>query len=113
MHTIACSFTLRKNAKRAAETMIRKGTAPAVWRLVMLSSSRTPPNKPSSMALRRGDPTIASCGGRKKPEEQPHALQKIIGKLAARTEHARPTAELLSPVLQLCDGGARLPNQLS
>jgi len=30
MHTIACSFTLRKNAKRAAETMIRKGTAPAV-----------------------------------------------------------------------------------
>jgi hypothetical protein len=30
MHTIACSFTLRKNAKRAAETMIRKGTAPVV-----------------------------------------------------------------------------------
>jgi hypothetical protein len=30
MHTIACSFTLRKNAKRAAETMIRKGSAPAV-----------------------------------------------------------------------------------
>jgi hypothetical protein len=30
MHTIACSFTLRKNAKRAAETMIRKGTASAV-----------------------------------------------------------------------------------
>ena len=30
MHTIACSFTLRKNAKRAAETLIRKGTAPAV-----------------------------------------------------------------------------------
>jgi hypothetical protein len=30
MHTIACSLTLRKNAKRAAETMIRKGTAPAV-----------------------------------------------------------------------------------
>ena len=24
------SFTLRKNAKRAAEAMIRKGTAPAV-----------------------------------------------------------------------------------
>src|SRR3984893_9656082 len=30
MHTIACPFTLRKNAKRAAEAMIRKGTAPAV-----------------------------------------------------------------------------------
>src|ERR1700731_4760155 len=30
MHTIACSFTLRKNAKRAAEAMIRKGIAPAV-----------------------------------------------------------------------------------
>ena len=26
----ASSFTLRKNAKRAAEAMIRKGTAPAV-----------------------------------------------------------------------------------
>ena len=26
MHTIACSFTLRKNAKRAAETMISKAT---------------------------------------------------------------------------------------
>ena len=30
MHTTACSFTLRKNAKRAAEAKIRKGTAPAV-----------------------------------------------------------------------------------
>jgi hypothetical protein len=30
MDTTASSFTLRKNAKRAAETMIRKGTAPAV-----------------------------------------------------------------------------------
>src|SRR6476619_5762294 len=30
MDTTAPSFTLRKNAKRAAEAMIRKGTAPAV-----------------------------------------------------------------------------------
>src|SRR6476660_5413025 len=30
MDTTAHSFTLRKNAKRAAEAMIRKGTAPAV-----------------------------------------------------------------------------------
>jgi hypothetical protein len=30
MDTTASSFTLRKNAKRAAEVMIRKGTAPAV-----------------------------------------------------------------------------------
>src|SRR5271170_7254461 len=30
MHTTASRFTLRKNAKRAAEAMIRKGTAPAV-----------------------------------------------------------------------------------
>jgi hypothetical protein len=30
MDTTVCSFTLRKNAKRAAEAMIRKGTAPAV-----------------------------------------------------------------------------------
>ena len=30
MDTTASSFTLRKNAKRAAETMIRKGTAPTV-----------------------------------------------------------------------------------
>src|SRR5580692_5411108 len=30
MDTTASSFTLRKNAKRAAEAMIRKGTAPAV-----------------------------------------------------------------------------------
>src|ERR1700722_6889367 len=30
MRTTASSFTLRKNAKRAAEAMIRKGTAPAV-----------------------------------------------------------------------------------
>src|SRR6202521_2509495 len=30
MGTTASSFTLRKNAKRAAEAMIRKGTAPAV-----------------------------------------------------------------------------------
>src|SRR6202047_5133734 len=30
MNTTASSFTLRKNAKRAAEAMIRKGTAPAV-----------------------------------------------------------------------------------
>ena len=30
MHTTASSFTLRQNAKRAAEAMIRKGTAPAV-----------------------------------------------------------------------------------
>ena len=30
MGTTASSFTLRKNAKRAAETMIRKGIAPAV-----------------------------------------------------------------------------------
>src|SRR5437764_13397652 len=30
MDSTACSFTLRKNAKRAAEAMIRKGTAPAV-----------------------------------------------------------------------------------
>src|SRR5207237_4804994 len=30
MDTTASSFTLRKNAKRAAEGMIRKGTAPAV-----------------------------------------------------------------------------------
>src|ERR1700731_5348113 len=29
MDTTASSFTLRKNAKRAAEAMIRKGTAPA------------------------------------------------------------------------------------
>src|SRR5271168_5344922 len=30
MDTTASSFTLRKNAKRSAEAMIRKGTAPAV-----------------------------------------------------------------------------------
>ena len=30
MDTTASSFTLRKNAKRAAEAMIRKGTSPAV-----------------------------------------------------------------------------------
>src|SRR6266480_2719812 len=30
MDTTASSFTLRKNAKRAAEAMIQKGTAPAV-----------------------------------------------------------------------------------
>ena len=30
MDTTAFSFTLRKNAKRAAEAMIRKGTAPAI-----------------------------------------------------------------------------------
>src|ERR1700730_13931353 len=30
MDTTASSFTLHKNAKRAAEAMIRKGTAPAV-----------------------------------------------------------------------------------
>src|ERR1700730_15695891 len=30
MHTIACSFTLPRNAKRAAEAMIRKGIAPVV-----------------------------------------------------------------------------------
>ena len=30
MNTTASSFTLRKNAKRAAEAMIRNGTAPAV-----------------------------------------------------------------------------------
>jgi hypothetical protein len=30
MDTTASSFTLRKNAKRAAEAMIRKGTAPAI-----------------------------------------------------------------------------------
>ena len=30
MDTTASSFTLRKNAKRAAEAMIRKGIAPAV-----------------------------------------------------------------------------------
>ena len=30
MDTTASSFTLRKNAKRAAEAMIRNGTAPAV-----------------------------------------------------------------------------------
>ena len=30
MDTTASGFTLRKNAKRAAEAMIRKGTAPAV-----------------------------------------------------------------------------------
>src|SRR4051812_43479614 len=30
MDTTVSSFTLRKNAKRAAEAMIRKGTAPAV-----------------------------------------------------------------------------------
>ena len=40
MHTIACSFTLRKNAKRAAETMIRKGTAPAVDYAVEPSDDR-------------------------------------------------------------------------
>ena len=30
MDTTTSSFTLRKNAKRAAEAMIRRGTAPAV-----------------------------------------------------------------------------------
>src|SRR5438270_6301228 len=30
MDTTVSSFTLRKNAKRAAEAMIRRGTAPAV-----------------------------------------------------------------------------------
>jgi hypothetical protein len=30
MDTTASSFTLRKNAERAARAMIRKGTAPAV-----------------------------------------------------------------------------------
>src|SRR5437763_2796956 len=30
MDTTASSFTLRKNAKRAAEAMIRKGTAPTI-----------------------------------------------------------------------------------
>ena len=30
MDTTASNFTLRKNAKRAAEAMIRNGTAPAV-----------------------------------------------------------------------------------
>ena len=28
-------------------------------------------------------------------------------------KHARPTAELLSPLVHLCHGGAGLPNQLS
>ena len=33
--------------------------------------------------------------------------------LTTPTEYARPTAELLSPVVQLCHGGAGLPDQLS
>jgi hypothetical protein len=37
MDTTASSFTLRKNAKRAAEAMIRKGTAPAVDYAITLS----------------------------------------------------------------------------
>ena len=51
-------------------------------------------------------------GGTGKAEEQPHALQKT-NTHATPTEYARPTAELLSPVVQLCHSGAGLPNQLS
>ena len=39
MDTTASSFTLRKNAKRAAEAMIRKGTAPAVDYGIELSAN--------------------------------------------------------------------------
>src|SRR6202011_4846615 len=40
MDTTASSFTLRKNAKRAAEAMIRKGIAPAVDYGIKLSDDR-------------------------------------------------------------------------
>ena len=74
MDTTASSFTLRKNAKRAAEAMIRKGTAPAidygikpsdngrfeiVWKLrrphrrLMKSKSRSPKLQRTSLQLRR------------------------------------------------------------
>lgn len=39
MDTTVSSFTLRKNAKRAAEAMIRKGTAPAINYGIKLSAS--------------------------------------------------------------------------
>src|SRR5438270_4006871 len=39
MDSTASSFTLRKNAKRAAEAMIRKGTAPAVDYGITLSGN--------------------------------------------------------------------------
>jgi hypothetical protein len=39
MDTTASSFTLRKNAKRAAEAMIRTGTAPAVDYCINLSGN--------------------------------------------------------------------------
>src|SRR5437764_9871909 len=41
MDSTASSFTLRKNAKRAAEAMIRKGTAPAIdYRIKLRANGR-------------------------------------------------------------------------
>src|ERR1700719_963516 len=55
MDTTASSFTLRKNAKRAAEAMIRKGTAPAVDYGIKLAAGRAPsggdPRRRGSCAL--------------------------------------------------------------
>jgi hypothetical protein len=48
MDTTASSFTLRKNAKRAAEAMIRKGIAPAVDYEIKLSDAVALPTEAAS-----------------------------------------------------------------
>ena len=72
MDTTASSFTLRKNAKRAAEAMILKGTAPAAdygikasgdgrFEIVWKSAKMRRPlmmSKPRSLRLQRTSPQL-------------------------------------------------------
>jgi hypothetical protein len=101
MDTTASSFTLRKNAKRAAEAMIRKGTAPAVdyviepsddgrfeivWKIV--NTARTTDQVETEIAQASADqPAVAS------PTEAAPQPASTATESATTDASAQPAAE--------------------
>ena len=92
MDTTVSSFTLRKNAKRAAEAMIRKGTAPAVdygiepsanGRFEIVWKLRTPrrlfmESKSSSPRLQRTNLQLRCRRRRHHPRQRPPSARPVM-----------------------------------
>src|ERR1700730_14891929 len=111
MHTIACSFTLRKNAKRAAEAMIRKGIAPAVdygiklsddgrfeivWKIAT-SAPTTDEVETEGAAASVDQPAAALPTEANTPHQRPPSLRRLTLRRSPRQAATDPAVALSKP----------------
>src|ERR1700686_1459197 len=101
MDITASSFTLRKNAKRAAEAMIRKGTAPAVdygikpsddgrFEIVWKSAKTAPTTDEVETEIAEAPANQPAAGSPTIPAAAPACSRKPTSGLTKRSAMRRP-----------------------